>query len=104
MKRHLFGMLLLSILPMLSAPGAEKDPLQFFRYMRTARRSAAETGRAWYEILCDAVFYSAVDDLGADMRITRPDHPATSSSVVPFSSCPQSFAASESFPMSQLFA
>ena len=31
-------------------------------------------------------------------------HPAISSSVVPFSSCPQSFAASESFPMSQLFA
>ena len=30
-------------------------------------------------------------------------HPATSSSVIPFSSCPQSLAASESFPMSQLF-
>ena len=31
-------------------------------------------------------------------------HPAISSSAVPFSSCPQSLAASESFPMSQLFA
>ena len=31
-------------------------------------------------------------------------HPAISSSVVPFSSCPQSFPATESFPMSQLFA
>ena len=31
-------------------------------------------------------------------------HPAISSSVVPVSSCPQSFPASESFPMSQLFA
>ena len=30
-------------------------------------------------------------------------HPAISSSVVPFSSCPQSLLASESFPMSQLF-
>ena len=30
-------------------------------------------------------------------------HPATSSSVVPFSSCPQSLPASGSFPMSQLF-
>ena len=29
-------------------------------------------------------------------------HPAISSSVVPFSSCPQSLLASESFPMSQL--
>ena len=38
---------------------------------------------------------------------TRPSsqwcHPAISSSVVPFSSCPQSLPASESFPMSQLF-
>ena len=31
-------------------------------------------------------------------------HPAISSSVVPFSSCPQSLPASESFPMSQIFA
>ena len=31
-------------------------------------------------------------------------HPAISSSVVHFSSCPQSLSASESFPMSQLFA
>ena len=31
-------------------------------------------------------------------------HPAISSSGVPFSSCPQSFPASESFPMSQLFS
>ena len=30
-------------------------------------------------------------------------HPALSSSVVPFSSCPQSLLASKSFPMSQLF-
>ena len=31
-------------------------------------------------------------------------HPAISSSIVPFSSCPQSLQASESFPISQLFA
>ena len=31
-------------------------------------------------------------------------HPAILSSVVPFSSCPQSLSASESFPVSQLFA
>ena len=34
---------------------------------------------------------------------SRRCHPATSSSVVPFSSCPQSLPASGSFPMSQLF-
>ena len=31
-------------------------------------------------------------------------HPATSSSVVPFFSCPQSLPASESFPRSQIFS
>ena len=36
--------------------------------------------------------------------LSRWCHPAISSSVVPFSSCPQSFPISESFQMSQLFA
>ena len=36
--------------------------------------------------------------------LSRWCHPAISSSVVPFSSCPQSLPASGSFPMSQLFA
>ena len=36
--------------------------------------------------------------------LSRWYHPAMSSSVVPFSSCPQSLPASEPFPMSQLFA
>ena len=36
--------------------------------------------------------------------LSRWCHPAISSSVVPFSSCPQSFPASGSFPMSKLFA
>ena len=41
----------------------------------------------------------------SDSRPSSPwCHPAISSSVVPFSSCPQSLPASESFSMSQLFA
>ena len=41
----------------------------------------------------------------SDSRPSSPwCHPAISSSVVPFSPCPQSLPASESFPMSQLFA
>ena len=36
--------------------------------------------------------------------LSRWCHPAMSSSVVPFSSCPQSFPASGSFPMSQTFS
>ena len=40
----------------------------------------------------------------SDSRPSNPwCHPAISSSVIPFSSCPQSLPASESFPMSQLF-
>ena len=35
---------------------------------------------------------------------SRWSHPAISASVIPFSSCPKSLPASESFPMSQLFA
>ena len=41
----------------------------------------------------------------SDSRPSSPwCHPAISSLVVPFSSCPQSLPASESFPMSQNFA
>ena len=36
--------------------------------------------------------------------LSRGCHPAISSSVIPFSSCPQSLPASGSFPMSQLFS
>ena len=36
--------------------------------------------------------------------LSRWCHPTISSSVVPFSSCPQSFPASGSFPLSQLFS
>ena len=36
--------------------------------------------------------------------LSRWYHPAISSSIIPFSSCPQSLPASGSFPMSQLFA
>ena len=35
--------------------------------------------------------------------LSRWCHPTLSSSVIPFSSCPQSYPASGSFPMSQLF-
>ena len=38
------------------------------------------------------------------IHVHRVGDPAISSSVIPFSSCPQSLPASESFQMSQLFA
>ena len=48
---------------------------------------------------------SPAPGIHSDPRPSSPwCHPALSSSVVPFSSCPQSLPASESFPVSQLFA
>ena len=61
--------------------------------------------------LCDPMNYSTP---GIPVRHQLPEsnlcplsgwcHPPISSSVVSFSSCPQSFPASESFPVNQLFA
>ena len=61
--------------------------------------------------LCDPVNHSTpglpVHHQLPEFTQTRPSswwcHPAISSLVVPFSSCPQSLPASESFPVSQLF-
>ena len=48
---------------------------------------------------------SPIPRVHSDSRPSSPwCHPAISSSVIPFSSCPQSLPASEPFPMSQLFA
>ena len=48
---------------------------------------------------------SPTPGVNSDSRPSSPwCHPAISSSVFPFSSCPQSLPALESFPMSQLFA
>ena len=48
---------------------------------------------------------SPIPGVHSDSRPSSPwCHPAISSSVVPFSSCPQSLTAWEYFPMSQLFA
>ena len=45
----------------------------------------------------------APGDYSNSCRSSRWCHPAISSSVVPFSSCPKSLPASGSFPMNQLF-
>ena len=51
-----------------------------------------------------APYPSPTPGVHSDSRPSSPwCHPVISSSVVPFSSCPQSLPASESFPMSQLF-
>ena len=55
-----------------------------------------------------AAHQSSLSNTNSRSSLRRPSsqwcHPTISSSVVPFFSCPQSLPASESFPMSQLFA
>ena len=72
-------------------------------------RSEQSLSRVW---LCATPWIAArqaslsITNSQSSLRLTSIQwcHPAISSSVVPFSSCPQSLPASESFPMSQLFA
>ena len=49
------------------------------------------------------VHYQLLESIQNPCPLSRWCHPAISSSVVPFSSCPQSFPASGAFQMSQLF-
>ena len=58
--------------------------------------------------VCDSMDYSTtgypdLHCLRSVLKLMSIDHPIFSSSVVPFSSCPQAFPASGSFPMSWLF-
>ena len=63
-----------------------------------------ETGELIMSTSCPAINISVQSGVHSDScPSSQWCHPAISSSVVPFSSCPQSLPASESFPMSQLF-
>ena len=53
---------------------------------------------------CQASLSITISQSSNSCPSSRWCHPTISSSVVPFSSCPQSLPAWESFPMSQLFA
>ena len=99
-------------------------------FQPTNRQESAINGK-WKVVQCDGIiYYSSVQPLShvqllpphelQHVRLPCPSptpraglnscpssrwfHPASSSSVVPFSFCPQSLPESGSFPMSQLFA
>ena len=77
-------------------------------------------GNSWVQFICSIIFDSLWPHGLQHARLPCPSptpraysnssplsqwwHPTISSSVVPFSSCPQSFPASGSFPMSQFFS
>ena len=57
----------------------------------------------WIAVHQDSLCITNSRSLPNPCPLSRWYHPAISSSVIPFSSCPQSFPASESFQMSQIF-
>ena len=102
-------------------------------FFKNNAKKSQDTNRPWYHHLNSSVFHlssvqfslSVVSDSlwPHELQHARPPcpsptpgvhsdscpssqwcHPAVSSSVVPFFSCPQSLPASKSFPVSQLFA
>ena len=95
----------------LSAQGILKPDLHFtFNFNNTIQFSSVQSlSRVW---LCDPMNCSTPGLPVHHHPGVHPNscpsswwhHPAISSSIVPFSSCPQSLPASGSFPMSQLFS
>ena len=98
------------LLAFLSSPLQSKSSLQVLLYNLMVVQFSSVTQSC--PTLCDPMNRSTPGlpvhhQLPEFTQIQRPSsqwcHPAISSSVVPFSSSPQSLPASESFPMSQLF-
>ena len=61
-------------------------------------------GMVWHGMLSRVWLFTIPWTVAPQAPLSRWCHPAISSYVIPFSSWPQSLPASESFPMSQLFA
>ena len=86
--------------------------------MLLGKREVDTMGGGWWLVahscptLCDPMDYRApgfsvlhyLSQFAHLMALSRWCHPTISSSVAPLSSCPQSFPASGSFPMTQFFA
>ena len=80
-----------------------KDPDTGTDWRQEEKGTTQDEVVGWHQRL-DGHEFEQAPGVNSDSRpSSRWCHPAISSSVVPFSSCPQSLPASESFPMSQLF-
>ena len=64
----------------------------------------SESATPWTATCQASLFFTISHSLLKLCPLSLGCHPTISSSVAPFSSCPQSFPASVSFPVSQLFA
>ena len=88
-----------------TAEGCHKD-CTLYMYVSVQFSSVQSLSRVWPHDLQHArppCPSPTTGDHSNSCPLSQWCHPAISSSVVPFSSCPQSLPASESFPMSQFF-
>ena len=68
-----------------------------------SRSVVSDSATPWTAACQASLSFTVSQSLLRLMSLNRWCHPTISSSVIPFSSCPQSFPASGSFPMSWLF-
>ena len=79
-------------------------PIQSFQFSSVAQSCLTLCDPMNYSTPGLPVYHQLLESTQNSCPLSRWCHPAISSSVVPFSSCLQSFPASGSFQMSQLFA
>ena len=80
-----------------------KNHFLIFLLLFFSRQVVSDSATPWTAVLQPSLF-CPVSICSNSRPLSRWCHPAISSSVAPFSSCPQSFPASGSFLMSQPFA
>ena len=94
---------------MLAKQYATKQPINQWKNKRNKKISRGNSFQFSHSVMSDSLWPHAQPPCpsptpGVTCPLSRWCHPAISSSVVPFSSCPQSLPASGSFRMSQLSA
>ena len=85
-------------------PGYIWFPLTYFTFVVVQSLSSVWLFATPWTAACQASLSTTPGACSNSCPLSQWCHPTVSSSVIPFSSCLQSFPASESFPMSRLFA
>ena len=75
-----------------------------FSSVQFSRSDMSDSATPWTAARQYSVYHQLPEFTPNSCPLSRWCHPTIPSSVIPFSSCPQSYPASRSFPMSQLFA
>ena len=85
-------------------PGYIWFPLTYFTFVVVQSLSCVQLFTTSWTAACQASLSPTPGACSNSCPLSQWCHPTVSSSVIPFSSCPQSLPASGSFPMSPLFA